>query len=126
MQGDFRVVEAVAHIANKGLVRHNIPKFKFSVRYLTTADPVESNDRFLVCMPHSAAKGSWLPDAWKDSFAEPGIHTRYSSSARIPKDATVVLIHGKFFYENKDWHTADKLLAVPSLIATTAAPAEVL
>ena len=126
MQGDFWIVEAVAHIDNKGLVRHNISKFTFSIRYLTATDPVESDGRFLVCMPHSAAKGSWLPHAWEDSFVEPGIQTRYSSPARIPKNATVVLIHGKFFYENKDWHTSDKLLAVPSLFAPTATPAGVL
>ena len=114
LQGDFWIVEAVAHIHNKGLVRHNITKFAFSIRYLTAADPVAPDQRFLVCLPHSAAKGSWLPSGWGDSFVEPGIHTRYSAPARIPKDATTVLIHGKFFYANKDWHTADKLLAVPS------------
>ena len=120
LQGDFWIVEAVAHIGNKGLVRHNITRFTFSIRYLTAADPVEPDDRFLVCLPHSAAKGSWLPDAWGDSFVEPGIHTRYSAPARIPKDAITVLIHGKFFYENKDWHTADKLLVVPPAPAPVA------
>ena len=115
LQGDFWIVEAVAHIHNKGLVRHNITKFAFSIRYLTAADPVEPDQGFLVCMPHSAAKGSWLPGGWGDSFVEPGIQTRYSAPARIPKEATTVLIHGKFFYKNKDWHTADKLLAVPPI-----------
>ena len=121
-QGDFWIVEAVAHFDNKGLVRHNISKFTFSIRYLTASDPVEPDQGFLVCMPHSAAKGTWLPDSWGDSFVEPGIHTRYSSLARIPKDATAILIHGKFFYENKDWHTADKLLAVPPLTGSMSIP----
>ena len=113
LQGDFWIVEAVAHIHNKGLVRHNITKFTFSIRYLTGADPVAPDQGFLVCLPHSAAKGSWLPGGWGDSFVEPGIHTRYSAPARIPKEATTILIHGKFHYENDEWHTADKLLAVP-------------
>ena len=114
LQGDFWIVEAVAHVRNKGLVRHNIRKFTFSIRYLTAADPVQPDQQFLVCLPHSAAKGSWLPAGWGDTFVEPGIHTRYSAPARIPKDATTVLIHGKFDYGSKDWHTSDKLLAVPS------------
>ena len=113
LQGDFWIVEAVANIENKGLVRHRTPKFTFSIRYLTAADPVEPDARFGVRLPHSAAKGSWLPDDWDKSFVEPGIHTRYSAPARIPKEATTILIHGKFHYENDEWHTADKLLAVP-------------
>lgn len=113
LQGDFWIVEAVANIENKGLVRHRTPKFTFSIRYLTAADLVEPDARFGVRLPHSAAKGSWLPDDWDKSFVEPGVHTRYSAPARIPKEATTILIHGKFHYENDEWHTADKLLAVP-------------
>lgn len=114
LQGDFWIVEAIANIHNKGLVRHRSPEFTFSIRYLTASDPVKPDDRFLVCLPHRAAKGSWLPDKRDKTFVEPGVHTRYSAPARIPKDATTVLIHGKFHYENREWHTADKLLAVPS------------
>ena len=114
-QDGYWIVEAVALVDNKGLVRHNILKFNFSIRYLKAGDPVEPDTKFLVAMPHSVAKGTWLPDGWGDSFVEPGVKTRYSAIARIPVEATTVLIHGKFFYPDKDWHTADKLLAVPKM-----------
>ncbi len=112
-QGGYWIVEAVALMDNKGLVRHKIPRINFSIRYLKADDPVEPDTKFFVAIPHSAAKGTWLPEGWEYTFVEPGIKTRYTVIARVPVEATTVLIHGKFFYRNGEDHTADKLLAVP-------------
>ena len=111
-QGGFWVVEAIACIENKGQVRHSIKEFTFDIRYMLASDPIETRDPFLVFVPHKASEGSWLPPDWDETFIEPGLRTRYSCVAMIPEDATMAMIHGKFFYENKDWHTSDKLIAI--------------
>ena len=58
--------------------------------------------------------GSWIPKEWECTFIEPGLKTRYSHIATVPDNATFLLIHGKFNYQDeKEFHTADKLLRVP-------------
>lgn len=112
-QGGKWIVEALAFLDNKGLVKQSISRFTFDLRYTLPTDPIRGRDEFLVYVPHKATDGSWLPKNWESTFVEPGLSTRYSCLASIPEDATTVLIHGKFFYESNDWHTADKLLKVP-------------
>jgi hypothetical protein len=113
-QGGFWVVEAIANMENKGLVRHSIRKFTFDLRYMLPSDAVEVSAPFLAVVPHKASEGSWLPPDWNFTFIEPGLRTRYSCVARIPEQATMALIHGKFYYSDKLFHTADKLFAVPA------------
>jgi len=111
-QAGFWVIEAIANLENKGLVRHSVTKFTFDLRYMLPSDAVEERAPFLVVVPHKACEGSWLPVDWNFTFIEPGLRTRYSCVARIPEQATMALIHGKFYYSDDNWHTADKLFAV--------------
>lgn len=113
-QGGLWVLEALAFIENKGLVRHSIKEFTFDLRYTLSSDTLEAKAPFLVFIPHKACAGSWLPPDWGETFIEPGLRTRYSCVVSVPEQASMVLIHGKFYYANRDWHTADKLIAVPS------------
>lgn len=108
------LAEAVAFVENKGLVRHDIVKFTFSIRYLLPTDPIEAREGFLAYVPHKGGNGSWLPEGWGNTFIEPGLRTRYSSPIAIADNASAVLIHGKFYYPDGDWHTADKLVLVPT------------
>jgi hypothetical protein len=124
IQNGHWVAEAIAFLQNKGLVRHDITIFSFEVRYLLGGDPVEAKNGFLVYIPNQGSEGSWLPKGWGNTFIEPGLMTRYSALIRIPSDATAVLIHGRFLYADNDWHTADKLVAVP-ISAQQVAPADV-
>lgn len=116
-QRGFWVVEAVAFIENKGFVRHSIKEFTFDVRYTLPSDGIEEKAPFLVFVPHKACEGSWLPPDWEETYIEPAQRTRYSCVARIPEQATTALIHGKFYYANRDPHTADKLVPVPAKIS---------
>jgi hypothetical protein len=112
-QNDSWIIEVIAFIDNKGLVKHTINHFTFDIRYTLPSDPIKCTEKFLVYIPHEAASGSWLPKGWDNTFIEPGVRTRYSILASVPGNATTVLLHGKFLYKNKDWHTADKLVAAP-------------
>jgi hypothetical protein len=107
------IAEALAFLENKGLVRHDITEFSFSIRYLLAGDPIEASKGFLAYVPHDGGSGSWLPPDWGNTFIEPGLRTRYSALIRVPAEASAVLIHGKFFYPDGDWHTSDRLVAVP-------------
>jgi hypothetical protein len=50
-------------------------------------------------------------------YIEPGLKTRYSHIAAVPDNAAFVLIHGKFLYQDeKEFHTADKLMKVPDRV----------
>jgi hypothetical protein len=114
-QNGFWIAEALAFIENKGLVRHDITKFTFSVRYLLPTDSIEAKEGFLAYVPHDGGSGSWLPPDWGNTFIEPGLRTRYASLIRVPAEASAVLIHGKFYYPDGDWHTSDKLVPAPGL-----------
>lgn len=109
------LAEAVAVVENKGLVRHDVVKFGFSIRYLLPTDAIEAQRGFLAYLPHKGGSGSWLPEGWGNTFVEPGLRTRYSAPIAIDGDASAVLLHGKFYYPNGDWHTADKLVLVPAV-----------
>jgi hypothetical protein len=113
---DQWLVELVALVDNKGMVRHEIKSFTFTVQAMMRDDKVQQGDCSINCqtlIPHKIGGGSWLPKDWCSTFIEPGINTRYSHVASVPVDTEFVLIHGKFDYENYGSHTADKLLAVP-------------
>lgn len=107
------LAEAIAVVENKGLVRHDIVTFTFDIRYLLPTDSIEPRDGFLAYIPHSGGKGSWLPEGWGNTFIEPGLRTRYSCPIVIPAEASAVLIHGKFYYPDGEWHTSDQLVLVP-------------
>jgi hypothetical protein len=111
------VIEVLAFVDNKGLVRHLIREFAFDLRYISHDDALEEGGESIghqIRIPHLVKKGTWVPETWAASFIEPGLATRYSYIAAIPRDASFVLLHGKFSYEGgKYFHTADRLIKVP-------------
>lgn len=114
---DFWLVEVVAVIENKGLVSHTITKFIFDLRQLKLEDTlVEGGEEInrQTRFPHKLKKGSWLPQSWGDTFVRPGVSNRYSYVTTVPKDAAYVLLHGRFDYGPQSFHTADRVLKVPT------------
>ena len=109
--GNFWIAEAIAQIGNKGLVRHLMKKFTFHISYATSSDELREKEPSTLDFPRTARKGSWMPS---ETFVDPGVRTQYTAVILIPVEASVVLIHGKFFYSDNDWHTADKVIAVPN------------
>jgi hypothetical protein len=111
---DEWLVEVQAFVDNKGLVRHVFRKFDFSLRCLYETDPIKEGGKeinYQTEIPHVIKTGSWMSGA---HYIEPGLRTRYSYVATIPRTASFVLLHGRFEYEGGEYeHTADKLIKVP-------------
>jgi hypothetical protein len=113
-QSGFWIVELIAHLENKGKVQHRFSDLTFHLEALFTSDPVCQNAQFggQTYFPHEIEKRSWLPSG--SYFIEPGLKAKYSYIAQIPEDASFVMLHGRFTYENQPaWHAAERTLSVP-------------
>ncbi len=117
IQGTDWLIEVVALVDNKGLVRHTIENFSFHLRTIQSSDELAEGGPKInnqVSIPFLLKEGSWIPKNWGDTFIDPGIRTRYSYVSTVPLGTSFVLLHGRFLYSNGYPHTADKLAAVPS------------
>lgn len=117
-QGGYWLVELLALVENKGLVRHLIREFAFDLRALRIDDPVREGSAEIngqTEIPHLVKRGAWIPKGWESTFIEPGLRTRYSYVAALPKTASFALLHGRFDYHGETvFHTADRLVRVPT------------
>jgi hypothetical protein len=118
IHSDSWLVELVALVQNKGLVRHLIREFSFDLRVLHQDDPVRfgaDKINYQTEIPHLLKDGSWVPKSWQGTFIEPSLQTRYSCVAHLPISVRFVLLHGKFDYDGvTGFHTADRLVHVPA------------
>jgi hypothetical protein len=117
-QGDYWIVEFAAILENKGKVRHKIANFRFDVNALYKGDRIEGREEFggQVYFPHKIVDASFLPDRYKFFFIDPGIKARYSYNGRIPKQATMIVLHCWFEYVDQPGHghVAEKTVTVPN------------
>jgi hypothetical protein len=115
---DAWIVEVLAFLDNKGLVKYETRSLKFELRALLKSDLLAVGDEsigFQTEIPHILVTGSWLPAARSNTFIEPGMATKYSYVTSVPENATIVLLHGRVQYESdvEVIHTAEVLVAVP-------------
>ena len=113
-QGDFWIVELVAILENKGKVQHSFRKLSFDLALMNATDSVRPSDKYggQTLFPHENRPTAWIPDGLY--FIEPGVKAKYSYLTQIPAQATFVMLHGQFTYENQSaWHTAEKTRSVP-------------
>ncbi len=114
---DVWLVELLALVENKGLVTHEIANFSFKLRCIYPEDAIEEAGQqanFQTNFPHKLKEGTWLPNRWGNTFVRPGICTRYTYVAAVPKRAIAVLLTGRFRYPEKDsYHTAVKVAKMP-------------
>ena len=117
LQDDQWLIEALAFIENKGLVNQIIKDLSFTLRYVDSDDRISDGDKeinFQANISRELKKGVWVPESWEATFIEPGLKTRYGYVASVPSEASFVLIHGRFSYQDeKEFHTAKKLVKVP-------------
>jgi hypothetical protein len=117
-QGDFWIVEFAGILENKGKVRHRINSFSFDVNALFADDPIETDHRWggQVNFPNRIAEGSFLPARYDYFFIDPGVKARYSFNGRVPKQATMLLLHCWFEYVDQPGHghAAELAVSVPS------------
>lgn len=119
------IVELIAYLENKGKVQHTFSDLLFDFEALYEGDSVLSNELYggQAHFPHQLAKRPWIPPG--KYFIEPGLRAKYSYVAQVPPEATFVMLHGRFTYENQAaWHSAERTLAVPTITSGVASAAD--
>ncbi len=118
-QADWIIIELIGLIENKGKVQHKMKEFKFDLNAIFSGEQVDVKDEWggQVHFPHLVAEGSFLPKTWDFFFIDPGIKGKYSYVARVPKQATFLILHCRFQYfdKRKFSHTAEKSISVSEL-----------
>ncbi len=110
---DKILVEAIAIIANRGLIRHKITDFTFKLFYLTENDELNEGDEKInyqvVFNKLESKKRSWIPQNWKYTFIDPGVVQHYRYVTVLPGDTKYALLNGSFKYpKEKTFHKAQK------------------
>jgi len=115
-QGGSWIVELIAYLENKGKVQHRFSDLSFDLAALFRHDQLQSNSELYggqAIFPHEIARRPWIPAG--SYFIEPGLKNKYSYVARVPEEATFLILHGRFTYENQPAsHTAERTAAVPA------------
>ncbi len=111
------IVETVATIENKGLVRHYINDFSFNLLYLKAGDKIEIGDERIneqVLFKKEVSKKYWIPPDWYYSFIDPKVKQEYTYVTSLPIDSEYALLYGQFHYPKSkgDFHTAQKTFKI--------------
>jgi hypothetical protein len=96
----------------------------FDLAALYQGDHVQPNEEYRgqAFFPHQLAKRHlWIPPG--KYFIEPGLKAKYSYVAEVPLEATFLMLHAGFTYENqRASHRAGCTVAVPSAASGASAP----
>ena len=121
-QGNWMLVELLAYVDNKGKAQHRMRDFRFDLYGMFPGDAVLTDERWggQVNFPHEICKGSFLPAHWNYFFVDPGTKAKYSFIARVPIEATFLILHCRFEYTDrgKVGHTAERTVAIPKIAGT--------
>ncbi len=114
---DHLVVEVVAIVENKGIVRHWLKDFKFDLLWLAAgASVVDGDDRInrQALFEPLFKKRYWIPPDWISTFIDAGVVQRYTYLARVPKTASMLLVFAQFRYPDtrSNFHTAQKAFSL--------------
>lgn len=122
------LIEIIADIENKGLVRHWINNFTCDVLTLQSNDPVVHGDErinhqllFEKYNPIKSDKENirerivWIPKDWYKSFIDAGIKQQYTYLTEVPETTTFISIYSQFYYEDKDFQTSQRTFSIEQL-----------
>lgn len=113
-----QIIELVAIVQNKGLVRQKIKEWTFDLLFITDNDPVEITDpiiNFQVKFKKAISKRGWVPDNWGYTFIDGGTTQQYTYLTIMPENAKLLIINSRFIYPgNIDFHSAQKTFIVPT------------
>ncbi len=116
-QAGSAIVEVIAKVTNRGLVRHWLSDFRFDLLYLPKNDPVTLGDKRIneqVLFQPVFKKRYWIPPDWMSTFIDPGVCQRYSYLAAAPENARFLLVFAQFKYPDaeSEFHTAQRVFTV--------------
>lgn len=127
--GDNWIIELMAILENKGLVRHRIDAstFTFNIRYLTEKDEIKNehipqtgnktyqvNFKNELKLRKDEKENKWLADDWNYTFVEPNTIQKYSHVISVNNEIKFLLVHSRFKYADKklDFHSAEKVIEI--------------
>ena len=115
---DNYLVEVIAIVENKGMVRQYINDFRFDLLDLANNQPiVQGGDKInhQILFEKIIDKRYWIPAGWEYSFIDAGVTQHYTYVTSLPLDAKFALVFGHFKYpDGKDaFHTAQKTFPIP-------------
>lgn len=123
------IIEVVANVTNKGLVRHWINNFTCNVLILKINSPVVHGDERINHQilfekynpqkqtddPTGKQRIVWIPKDWYESYVDPGIKQQYTYLTDIPESTSFVSIYSHFYCKNNDFQTAQKTFSIEQL-----------
>lgn len=114
------LVELSAILTNKSSIRLKIPKFHFSLFYLSGDHHIEDGDEKIdnmVRFEPLIKKRLWLKHLNNHNeytFVDADTTQKYSYVTWLPGDATFALLQSKFYYQEKasDFHSSQKCFRI--------------
>jgi hypothetical protein len=117
--GDERIVRVSVAAKNDGTVRLVIPKMRYTLRTLREGDPLEDGGENLLgqpVFPHvDVRRRPFTHPRHEYAFVDAGTTTSFSSLARLPASARVVIAQVTLRYRDprSDFHGAAAVLELP-------------
>jgi hypothetical protein len=122
------LIEVLAELENKGLVRHLIKKFSCNVLILKSTDSVVHGDEKInnqllfekynpvnLQTDNKQERINLIIKDWCESFIDSGIKQHYTYLTDIPDSTTFVSIYSQFYYKNNDFQTAQRTFSIKQL-----------
>lgn len=117
-QEGFWIVEVIAILENKGKVQHQIKTFRFDLNAIFSGEKIETSQEWggQVNFPQPVAEGSFIPEQFMYFIVGPSVTAKYSYVARVPRNATFLILHCWFKYSDDRGysHTMEKTVRVPN------------
>lgn len=121
------LIEIIADLENKGLVRHWVNNFTCDVLILRSTNPVVNGDERinhqLLFEKHNPVKSNtdksdriiWIPNDWHESFIDPGIKQKYTYLTEVPETTSFISIYSQFYYKKNEFQTSQRTFSVETL-----------
>lgn len=121
---DSIVLELIAVIENKGLVRQTIKEWTFDLLLFMNDDSVDESEQkinYQVKFPNKKIdKRPWVPTSWYSTFIDSGTKQVYPYLTSVPKDTAFITIYSRFIYPNtRDFHSSQKTFNLKTVIEQT-------
>ena len=114
---DKILIEAIAIVENKGLVRHWVNDFRFDLHYLPKGGKLTDGDERInhqVLFQPVIKKRYWIPPSWINTFIDAGVKQRYTYVTHVPSDTAFILLYAQFKYPDteSEYHTSQKVFRI--------------
>lgn len=125
------LIELIAIINNKGLVRHWVNDFICDVLILQKDDPIETGAQKInyqvkfkkfnpvkdknICNEKYLDRIIWVPENWYNAFIDPGVEQKFTYITAIPEDTTFISLYSRFITKNDFLNSAQRTFSVSKL-----------